>query len=166
MGPTGKLGAYHFAMTRGFTFDAQRKYHAFFDAFVGRGRLRKIKANPTHIFKEGDFRPVRYSSEEPQGDLKTKQEVKKIFKEMKPLEAMTPSWLHGQKKEKIVAIAVQMCQIPEANKYNKDQLVRMIMARKLEMENPLPQQQPAYQMTGEMEDLNERPIAYGEEDRI
>lgn len=157
MGPRGKYGAYNFAMKRGFIFDCQRKYRPFFDAFIIRGRLRRVGSEPTHIFKEGDFRPIKSVS-----DNSLKPKIQNLFKTT-PLEEMTKSWLGNQRKDRLVQISKQL-NLPTDNK-TKDQLIRLILTKKEETLNPLPEiQNPSTTIPSDVP--KEAIVAYGEEDKI
>jgi len=135
-------------MTRGLIFDVESRHRRFFDVFVDTGDLRYVKARPSHVFRDGDFRPIKnWAEEEPVGSLKSvKGDVKEIMEKAsrglpKPLEKMAPSWLKAQKKVMIIDIARKIgIRVETEDQYTHDQLVNIILHQKeLQKLEPIPE---------------------------
>lgn len=146
MGPAGRLGAFNYKMTRGFIFDCERRYKNFFDAFVFRGRLRRSELRPTHIFKEGDFRPIKnfdtYGTKE--GSLKAEaRELLEAGGMPKPLVKMSKTWLGRQNKDRLFRICGEIGFNHDGlQDLTRSQLIRMILNAKEQAVDPLPPPRP------------------------
>jgi len=151
MGPAGRLAPAQgrFAMTRGFIFDVQSRYRRFFDVFVETGDLRLVNARPTHVFRNGDFRPIKSW---PGEEFEEAPGVRRMMDDMgekrpkdrrglpRPLQEMSPWWLGKQNKKTLLTIAKRIgIQVDADDEYTNDQIRNMIVHQKeLEALGPMP----------------------------
>lgn len=147
MGPAGRLGAFNYRMTRGFIFDCERRYKNFFDAFIRRGRLRRTDLKPTHIFKEGDFRPIRNYDIYGGDKASLKAEARQMLEESgmpKPLQKMSKTWLGKQKRDRLMRICGEIGFNHDGlQDLTRSQMIRMILNAKEQAIDPLPPPRPS-----------------------
>jgi hypothetical protein len=146
MGPAGRMGAHNFRMTRGFIFECERRYKNFFDAFIWRGRLRRTNLKPTHMFKEGDFRPIKNFDEfgEEIGSLRA--DARALVGDSglpKSLQKMSKTWLGKQKRDRLMRICGELGFNHEGlQDLTRSQMIRMILNAKEQALDPLPPPAP------------------------